>query len=494
MWKHLMMGGSIIVLVGCTAIPNPLTESENAVTAAQLLQTVSDGQEPISGSIDLYEAMARALKYNLDHRVAMMEYDLAQRDYDLSKYDMLPQIVANGGYYGRNNEAGSSSLSLLSGRQSLEPSTSTERDVFNADLTASWNILDFGISKIRSEQLGDESLIYQERRRKAIIQLMEDVHRAYWRAVSAQRLGQRLTVLESDVQQAFNASRNLYTGRRTAPMPALSYQRELNDITGQAQKMQRELGMAKIELAALMNLPAGSNYSLKMPSRLQAPGQIIMPFDEMVDVALRNRPEVRESSYAIRIGEGEVRKAALEALPGLQLYGGLNANSNDFLFNQDWVSYGAKASWNLMKIFETPTRKRRAHAKLDLEKQRAMAAAMAVMTQVSIARARYDSLIKEYRTADRGTMVQNDILNQITAMSKARSASNQTLVREQMNAIISEAKRDAAHAELQEASANIYTSMGYDPYAANITGQEDIQTLSESLRVLWTQRSKAPAG
>ncbi len=494
MWKQLVIGSCAVALVGCTAIPTPFTNSENAVTAAHLRQSMSAGQEPIEGSIDLYEAMARALKYNLDHRVAMMEYDLAQRDYDLSKYDMLPQIVANGGYYGRNNEAGSSSLSLLSGRQSLEPSTSTERSVFNADLTASWNILDFGISKIRSEQLGDETLIYQERRRKAIIQLMEDVHRAYWRAVSAQRLGQRLQVLEKDVQKAFDASRTLYTGRRTAPMPALSYQRELNDITSQAQKMQRELGMAKIELAALMNLPTGAQFTLHMPSRLAAPGRIIMPFGEMIDVALRNRPEVRESSYAIRIGEGEVRKAALEALPGLQLYGGLNASTNDFLFNNDWVSYGAKASWNLMKVFETPTRKRRANAKLELEKQRAMAAAMAVMTQVSIARARYDSLMKEYSTASRGTMVQNDILNQITAMSKARSASNQTLVREQMNAIISEAKRDAAHAELQEASANIYTSMGYDPYAATVTGQENIETLSDSLRILWTARSKAPAG
>ena len=60
-------------------------------------------------------------------------------------------------------------------------------------------------------------------------------------------------------------------------MPALSYQRELNDITGQAQKMQRELGMAKIELAALMNLPAGIHYSLKTPAHMSVPGAIIIP-------------------------------------------------------------------------------------------------------------------------------------------------------------------------------------------------------------------------
>jgi len=494
MRNYLMSGACALILAACTNVPVPMTEAQNATIAADLRYGSTADQEPIIGSINLYEAMARALKYNLDHRVTMMEYDLAARDYDLSKYDMLPQIVANGGYYGRNNEAGSSSLSLLSGRQSLEPSTSTERSVFNTDLTASWNILDFGVSKIRSEQLGDESLIYQERRRKAIISLMEDVHRAYWRAVSAQRLGQRLEVLEADVISAYDGSRSLYIGGRTAPMPALSYQRELNDIRAQAQKMKRELSMAHLELAALMNVPAGTVFTLDIPTYMPAPSQVMMPFDEMIDTALQNRPEIRESSYAIRIGHGEVKKAALEALPGLQLYGGVDANSNDFLFNNDWISYGAKASWNLMKVFETPTRRRRAEAKLALEKERAMAASMAVMTQVSIARARYDALLEEYNTASRGMEVQNDILDQVSAMSQAQSVSKQTLVREQMNAIIAEARRDSAHAELQEASANIYTSMGYDPYAANITGKEDIQTLSESLRVLWTARSNVPKG
>lgn len=494
MHKILLSGAALLVLAGCTVTPEVMTETENRTTAAQLRQSLIAEQEPIKGPIDLYESMARALKYNLDHRVAMMEFDLAQRDYDLSKFDMLPQVVANAGYYGRNNDAGASSLSLLSGRQSLEPSTSTERDVFNADLTASWNILDFGVSKIRAEQLADETLIYQERRRKAIIQLMEDVHRAYWRAASAQRLTQRLRSLETDVRSSYASSRALYQGRRTAPMPALAYQRELNDIKAQAQKMQRELGMAKIELAALMNLPAGIAYSLVIPNHIERPGRVSMDYNKMVDLALSNRPEVRESSYAIRIGQKELRKAALEGLPSAQLFGGLNLSSNDFLFNQDWVSYGAKASWNLMKVFETPARKRRAEAKLAFEEARALATARAVISQVSVARARYEALMNEYETASEGTSVQSEILGQITAMSQAKKTSNQTLVREKMNAILSEARRDATHAEMQEAAANIYTAMGYDPYAADITGQENLATLKKSMRVLWTKRAKKPAG
>ena len=487
-----MTSGVGLILVACTSAPQIITEAEAARNAADARSTITAQHEPVTQAISLYEAMARALKYNLDHHVSMMELDLAKADYDLSRYDLLPKVVANGGYYGRSNEAGSSSLSLLSGRESLEPSTSTDRNVFSADLTASWNVLDFGLSKIRSEQLANESLIYEERRRKAVIQIMEDVHRSYWRAVSSERLNNRLAALESDVKQAFDQSRALYVSRKTAPMPALSYQRELNDIQSQAQTMSRALKMAKMELASLMGLAPNQTFTLRMPSQDKNPVRLAMGYDEMIDIALVNRPEVRETIYAKRIGEKEMKKAVLEALPSLEAFAGLDTSSNSFLFNKDWADYGVRASWNLLTVFGTSARKKKAAARLKLEEERGLAAAMAVMTQVGVSRSRYESLMEEYVTASQGAQVQSDILNQVEALSKASSASRQTLVRERMNALIAEARRDTVHAEMKEAAAQIYSSLGYDPYGADIRGDEDIATIAASLETLWKQRSKAP--
>jgi len=487
-----MTSGVGLILVACTSAPQAITEAEAISNAANARGAITAQQEPVTQSISLYEAMARALKYNLDHNVSMMELDLAKADYDLSRHDLLPKVVANGGYYGRSNDAGSSSLSLLSGRESLEPSTSTDRNVWSGDLTASWNVLDFGLSKIRSEQLADESLIYEERRRKAVIQIMEDVHRSYWRAVSSERLSNRLSALESDVNQAFDQSRALYVSRKTAPMPALSYQRELNDIQSQAQRMSRTLKMAKMELASLMGLAPDQAFTLRMPTHDARPERLAMGYDEMIDIALRNRPEVRETIYAQRIGEKEMKKAVLEALPSLEGFAGLDTSSNSFMYNNNWADYGVRASWNLLKVFGTSKRKKKAAARLKLEEERAMAAAMAVMTQVGVSRTRYESLMQEYVTASQGAQVQSDILNQVEALSKASSASRQTLVRERMNALIAEAQRDTVHAEMKEAAAQIYSSLGYDPYGTDIRGDEDIATIAASLETLWKQRSKAP--
>jgi len=114
------------------------------------------------------------------------------------------------------------------------------------------------------------------------------------------------------------------------------------------------------------------------------------------------------------------------------------------------------------------------------------------MTQVGVSRTRYESLMEEYVTTSQGAQVQNDILDQVEALSKASSASRQTLVRERMNALIAEARQDAVHAEMKEAAAQIYSSLGYDPYGADIRGDEDIATIAASLETLWKQRSKAP--
>jgi outer membrane protein TolC len=60
--------------------------------------------EPIKGPLTLDEAMARALKYNLDRRARLMEEALALNQLDVSQLDMLPKLMAQAGYASRSVE------------------------------------------------------------------------------------------------------------------------------------------------------------------------------------------------------------------------------------------------------------------------------------------------------------------------------------------------------------------------------------------------------
>ncbi len=161
-----LFGMSLLALVvsGCAVTSEPIDRSVSEQRARTDLQSMYKDQEPLSGPLTLHQAMARAVKYNLEGRLKIMEEALAKRQLDLASFDMLPRMALDAGYVGRNNVNASSSQSVETGTQSLEPSTSQDRDREVADLTMVWNVLDFGVSYISAKQAGDQRLIVQERR------------------------------------------------------------------------------------------------------------------------------------------------------------------------------------------------------------------------------------------------------------------------------------------------------------------------------------------
>ncbi|TWC71799.1 TolC family protein [Herbaspirillum sp. SJZ099] len=115
---------------------------------------------PIAGPLSLDEAIARALKYNLDRRVKMMEEALALNQLDTATWDMLPRFMAQAGYSRRNKDLITNSVDSVTGQPSLShPYISSDSAHATFDLGLTWNLLDFGLSYIAAKQQADRVLI-----------------------------------------------------------------------------------------------------------------------------------------------------------------------------------------------------------------------------------------------------------------------------------------------------------------------------------------------
>jgi outer membrane protein TolC len=487
--KYALMLAGVVTLAGCATAPQPLEQSELDKRTADLLSRYVTQQEPVTTSIDLYEAMARAIKYNLDYRVEIMSKAVRTRDLDLKSYDMLPKLVASLDYSGRSNDSGGSSQSLSTGKQSLESSTSSDRNVRSADLTMSWDVLDFGLSYVRQLQAGDEVMIAEQRKRKVIQRITEDVRSAFWRAASAQQLQDKMIELERSTQLALDKSQAQRKTGTTRPMIALSYERDLLSIRRDLQSMAGELSVAKQQLAALMNLPPNQKYTIVVPQNTDTTKTIGMPYSKMLQVAVNSRPELREVAYQLRSNERESTVALLKALPNLKLFIGADWTSNSFLYNNNWGAYGAQSSWNLLNVFKVGAERDRVKAQGQLLDSRSLALTMAVAVQVSVSRARYEIRQRELDTAERSFDVQKQIVAQTEAGYNADSVSQQTLIREEMNTLVSEARLNVARAEQQSAYANVYSSMGIDAVDSSMSSHDSVKDLSGKLRHMWTQRN-----
>ena len=114
------------VLSGCAIKPEPIDADARLAGMMKDQSEIYSKQEPITQPLTFYDALARALKYNFENRLAMMEAVLQDTQLSVATLNMLPRLTASAGYLGRDGQLASSSQGvsgLQSGRQTLSPST-----------------------------------------------------------------------------------------------------------------------------------------------------------------------------------------------------------------------------------------------------------------------------------------------------------------------------------------------------------------------------------
>ena len=211
---------------------------------------------------------------------------------------------------------------LISGAQNLTPFTSAEKNIFSADLSLSWNVLDFGLSYIRAKQAADDVLIAEEERRRVANRVMQDVRTAYWRAVSAERILPSLKMLDEWVKNALEKSQAVQDEKLSTPLVPLQYRLDLLNTQRYVQQLFRELSTAKLQLAALINLPPGEEHKMMLLVPEREAGTLNLPVDLTVleDRALEHVPELRHdrlppSDQRARDQSGDPRNVAQPESP-----------------------------------------------------------------------------------------------------------------------------------------------------------------------------------
>ncbi|MBV7489734.1 MULTISPECIES: TolC family protein [Pseudomonas] len=479
--SHKLFGASLLALAisGCAVTSEPIERSVSEQRAKSDLQSMYKGQEPLGGPLTLHQAMARAVKYNLEGRLKIMEEALAKRQLDLASFDMLPRMALDAGYVGRNNVNASSSQSVRTGTQSLEPSTSQDRDRDVADLTMVWNVLDFGVSYISAKQQGDQRLIVQERRRKVINTIVQDVRSAYWRAMAAERLLTQIDSLMARVETARNDSQSMSQQRIGDPVQALGYQRSLIEATRQLEEQRRALSLAKTELATLINLPMGTELTLATDNGYEIP-ELKVDLASLEQEALTSRPELREQDYQTRISAAETRKAMLRLLPGLEFSAGGHYDSNSFLVEQGWADYGVKVTWNLFNVISAPAAIDVAKAGEEVATARRQAMSIAVLAQLYVANANYREALRQFKTNQQLSDIDGQIVGQLRNRHQADGIGELDLIQGELNTLQADLRRDLSYADLRNAYGQIFASAGLDPLPDQVQSTQ-VQSIATAL-------------
>ncbi|MEI7377506.1 TolC family protein [Dickeya chrysanthemi] len=469
------------LLAGCAVTPEPMTAQEQVAQAMSERSRMFADQEPVRGTVTLEEAIARALKYNLSQRVALMEQAMEDDLRDVARLDMLPKLAARAGLQTRDNVAASSSQSITTGRQSLEASTSQDHTSRNGDLTLSWNVLDFGISYVNARMQANKTLAAEERRRKVVADITRQVRTAYWEAATAQRLKPEVTRALSEARQSLEYARQTERERLLAPVEALRFQKNMLEMVRQLEVVDSDLALAKSRLAALMNLPPASDFSLVVPDEnsLNTP-KMRYTLGELENVSMVRRPEIREESYQARNAVLEARRSLLRLLPGVNLFAGINGDSNSYLVNHSWASAGVQVSGNLLNVFAWSSVKRAGESAQALAETRRQAMRMAVLAQVNIAWQEYQSSVQMFNRYQELARIQQGIYHQTALNYHNQAATQMEQVRVSTETILTTRARDRSYAAMQNALGSIYQASGLDMLPDRV-GDTGLAALSNTI-------------
>jgi len=450
-------------LGGCATAPKPLSPDElDRINLAD--RTTARGDiPPLTAPLTLEEAIARALKYNTQHRIRILEQALALGQLDASRFDVLPKLLANAGYTWRDEENIREAIDSVTGQPSLaNPYISSERSRVTADIGLTWNLLDFGASYYTAQQNADRLLVAGERRRKAMHTLIQEVRTVYWRAVAAQQLGHLVKATIKEAEQALAFSRKIAEERVRSPGEALRYQRNLLENLRLLENVDRELSAARIELADLIGAPIGSQILLAEPPAAQ-PVPLELPVERMEELALSQNAELREEFYNVRIATLETRKALMKLLPGISFDYGINYDDDKYLINQKWQDAGLTVSYNLFNLLSAPSRMKVAEMGVKLAEARRMALQMALLTKVHLARHQYEDAMRQWQRAEAIYDVDRRLSDLALSREKTQTAGNLDRIAANVTAILSSVRRYHAMAKVQEAASRVQASLGVEP-------------------------------
>lgn len=383
----------------------------------------------IEKPIDMYMAMALALKYNYTRRMVSYEQSINKAGKSTAK---LPEIMSNAGYVNTNNSS------------NLSP-----------DLKVAWNILDISTVYYQSQDPAYKNSLGFEQGRKVIHNILQETRVLYWKTLNAQKLlptiDGMVEYMTLEVDEMNASARELTKQGKNPEMADLVKKRKYMEAVKNLAAMKRSMETAEVRLASLMGFHPSTEYKLVGPEY----GNFELPamksdLAQLEWLALTNRPELRAHDLFTNASELKIRIKGFED-PSLNKY-----RNDPNYYNRLWSKKAREVG---LSVFED-TKKL---SENDLKSLRRQRMTTLVLSQVYVSWAQYMSAIEDYQINKEIADTSESIAEDTTVKDGSQAEKSQL---EAARAIEDEAKAFAAYADVQDSLGNLYSTIGLDalPY------------------------------
>lgn len=372
-------------LLACTSQDD--LKQQRIEKADKHFDAISKRVVPPSVTLTLPMCLEAALKNNLDLKVGDIKESIAKERRTAEILGMLPELNVSENVTNRNNEPGSSSESLITGQQSLEPSKSSQKFEADTKIELALSTLDFGLAYFNSLQAHDKVFYETQQTKRTAQTLIVDVVTAYFKVATAQYAVERTEKLLELCDKVDGDLESLTKDKTISPLRALDEKKKFIQQRKRLMEFRRSYENSCVELRSLMGYLPSKEIRVDA-SCLDKINQIaVSDPDILTRIAIKERPELFQLDLQQHITVMEARKTLLMMFPNVRMFTDFTNSTNKYLYNQSWMEVGFRAAYNLLKLPQQIEQYRALDKEADSIDVKTMAMTIGVMAQVRIAHA-----------------------------------------------------------------------------------------------------------
>ncbi len=425
-------------------------------------------QDPIlpDRPLTLQDVVDIGLQRNLELRVERILAEITDDEVVAEKLKMLPALDVGVNGVHRSNYEIKSYEDLETGEIVLSNTVSEERDRLLANISLSWNVLDFGFSYYRGRQAVYTQQIRRMERLRQAQKLSLDLAAAYWKATVAEAGVRKVREAEKELQEFKVAIEQMSAENRVDALAMKVLEKKLIDLELTARKLQANVSGARIDLCRLMGLRPSTPLNLVSVNLDQS--LTTLPLADQLDskflesVALNQRPELFASDLEKHVRQDDARAKLLAMFPGLRLDISGNYDSNMYLQNNTWNNAAVGLAGDILAL---PSKY---HSYQAADKRTEQADAERLLLTAGVIAQVHMSLHAYAVESDQHTLYQkSDLLcSELLDMSKVRvdagNMNSMGLVTRVLESLVAQLERDRSAVRVLETYHRMLITMGLD--------------------------------
>ncbi|MBW1650877.1 MAG: TolC family protein [Deltaproteobacteria bacterium] len=487
----ILLAVSCVMLSACAIDYKPNFTKERQIALKDdkaLLKKMLDVKQDKPLTLD--EAIKISINNNLELRVNRILKDAEDEKVLSEKLKMLPLLNAEGDivrrseydisyykYVDLNTMEPYGDIKTHTNGKAKELTISDDREILSGNLKLSWNVLDFGLTYIRSKQKAIGAVIKDIETNRQTQRLTAKVFSAYWKAVIADKNLERIPKVEQMLNEYKGVIQKAVNEKRVSPIALKEAENKIIELSIKTTQIQAQLEAARIELAQLMGINPAIGFKLAdadvecFITNLPEPKGLNI--NKLEDTALKNRPELFATDLELKIQKEEAKALLLRMLPGLRFDAVQMYNSNDFLYHNSWNTVGANLAWD---IFGLPSKyyARKAQDKnIAAAQTKRIELTAAIMTQLRLALHDFGIKKKSFNYFNDFYSNHEDIVKIGAEYHKAGLLSDADMVERSIERFTAKLGRDEALAHMLDSFATLAVTLGvdYDKWSSYYTNK-----------------------